>query len=97
MQYRTLLLSEVLLVHQMRIFLTAEDDLDWSPLAFPLVSVERRQDVVRGEGVEVVLGGQAVLLQAGVDLGVGHLGSQRGPGVECQRGRNRDGDWPGEK
>ena len=81
----------------MRIFPPAEDDLDRPPLPLCLVSVERGQDVVGREGVEVVLGGQAVLLQAGVDLGVGHLGSQRGPGVECQRGRNRDGDWPGEK
>ena len=95
MQYRTLLLSEVLLVHQMRIFLPTEDDLDWSPLAFPLVSVERRQDVVRGEGVEVVLGGQAVLRQAGVDLGVRDIGPQWRPGVECQGGRNTDGERPG--
>ena len=75
----------------MRIFLPAEDDLDWTPLTLPLVLVQRGQDVVCGEGVEVVLGGQVVLGEAGVDLAVRDLGSQWRPRVKRQRGRYRDG------
>ena len=88
-------LSQVLLVHQVRIFPPAQDDLDWSALALPLVLVQRGQDVVSGEGVEVVLGGQAVPSQARVDLAVRDLRSQWRPGVKCQRGRNGDGERPG--
>ena len=91
------ILSQVLLVHQVRIFPPAQDDLDWSALVLPLVLVQRGQDVVSGEGVEVVLGGQAVLRQTRVDFAVRDLRSQWRPGVKCQRGRNIDGEWPGEK
>ena len=90
-------LSSDLLVNQVRIFPPAEDDLDRPPLSLCLVSVERGQDVVCREGVEVVLGGQPVLLQAGVDLAGGDLRSEGRPRVKCQPGRNADGDWPGGK
>ena len=81
----------------MRIFLTAQDDLDWSPLALPLMLVERRQDVLGGEGVEVVLGGQPILGQPGVDEGVRDVRFQWRLRIKCQRGRNVYGDWPGWK
>ena len=89
--------AQILLVYKVRIFLPTQDDLDWAPLTFPLVLVQRRQDVVCGEGVEVVLGGQPVGGEARVDLAVRDLRSQWRPRVKRQRGRDGDGERSAER